>query len=335
MSVASEQDFRERSFEGAQLQGASFEGADLRGANLANADLRGADLSRVRCGMSRRWAAIVAGGSLLLSVAVGALSGWGGHLLAAFVASDSPRRRLMGIFVSLVVLLFVGVGLTRGLRRAVLSVLPGSTALAVVVGLVAVLSGMGHGTGALLVLAFVALAVAVVVLSVFARVVAGSLGNLFFFVVALSGALTGRFLGGGVAALIVAIGAMLIARKSAGRQAEFPLITRLNAAIASHGGTRLRDANLEGATFERARLFACDFRGASMTGARFDDAEVRLCRFDTPIPAAVSSRRRPGTTPTGQPAPRSAGGPQSLPAQALSALKRRLLDGSPRGRPPG
>ena len=87
-------------------------------------------------------------------------------------------------------------------------------------------------------------------------------------------------MGGGAIAAAVAIGAMLMARRSARLEAAFPLLSRLTTAVASRGGTRFRGADLAGASLEHAQLVACDFRGANLRGARLDRAVMRLCRFD-------------------------------------------------------
>jgi hypothetical protein len=123
--------------------------------------------------------------------------------------------------------------------------------------------------------------------------VAGTAGKLVFSIVAIAGGLAGGAAGGGLTATAVAIGAMLMARRSARLEAAYPRLTRIIAAIASRGGTRFCNANLAGANLAAARLVACDFRGANLGGARFDRSTLRLCRFD------------PGVTPGAPPNPQS------------------------------
>lgn len=254
-------------------------GADLRGADFSGADLHGADLSRARLGMSLAWAALVVALALAMSLAIGAVSGVAGRFLHALIASDDAKHRIVGIFVAVSLLVFLGAGIWKGLRWATRLVLPAVAAVGVAVGLIAVIAGAGTGAAALAAVAFVMLAAAIVTVSVLARAAAGIAGTLYFAVVAISGALIGRALGGGVAALAVAIGAMLMARRSA-RTHDFPLLSRLSTLLACRGGTRFRDADLSGAHFDGARVVATDFRGARLEGASFDGAEIRLCQFD-------------------------------------------------------
>jgi len=282
-------DLRGRSFAGASLPFSSLAGADLRGTDLTGADLRGADLSRIRAGMSRGWTAVVVLGALALSVGIGALSGLAGQILHQAIASDDLRHRAVGLLVAAALVAFLLVGIWKGLRVAARSVLPAATAIALVAGIAGVVSGLGTGAGALAVLAFLLLVAAIEAVSVLARAVAGTAGAIYFVVVALAGALTGRVLGGGLAALAIAIGAMVMARRAPGHRDAFPLMTRLSAAIACRRGTRLRDADLTGARFDGAHLVACDLRGARLAGASFAGAEIRLCRFGAGRGGQVSS----------------------------------------------
>jgi hypothetical protein len=273
-------ELRGRHLAQASLASASLAGRDLRGADFSGADLRGADLSRIRAGMSRGWTAVLVAGSLALSVGLGAIAGLCARWLHALYAVGSLRDRFVGLFVIGALLAFLIAGIWKGLWFATRKVLPVAAALAIAAGAIGVISGVGTGTGGVLGLVFVALAAAIVALSVLARATAGTAGGLPFMIVAIAGGLAGGATGGGLAAAAVAIGAMLMARRSAKLETAYPLLTRTTAAIVSRGGTRFRGANLAGARFEHARLVACDFRGANLHDARFGGATLRLCRFD-------------------------------------------------------
>ena len=261
-------DLRGRCFIGARLGSVSLHGRDVRGADFTGADLRGADLSQIRAGMSRGWAALLVVGSLALSIALGAVVGICARFLHSMYAAagDDVRHRLVVVFVVVAVLAFLIAGIWKGLWFATRRVLPVAAALAIAAGAVGLISGIGTGASGLLALVFLALAAVIVALSVLARATAGTAGGPSFAIVAIAAA--------------VAIGAMLMARRSARLGAAFPLLSRVIVAVASRGGTRFRDANLAGANLDHAQLVACDFRGAELRGARLDRATVRLCRFD-------------------------------------------------------
>lgn len=273
-------DLRGRRFTGARLSSVSLRGRDVRGADFTGADLRGADLSHIRAGMSRGWAALLVTGSLALSIGLGGVVGLCARFLHTMYAVEDARRRLVVAFVVVAVLVFLIAGIWKGLRFATRHVLPVAAALAVAAGAIGAISGIGTGAGGLVALVFLALATVIVTLSVLVRATAGTAGGLYFTIVAIAGGLAGGALGGGAIAAAVAIGAMLMARRSAHLEAAFPLLSRITTAVASGGGTRFRNADLSGARFEHARLVACDFRGANLRGARLDRAAARLCRFD-------------------------------------------------------
>lgn len=275
-------DLRGRRFIGARLASVSLQGRDVRGADFTGADLRGADLSQIRAGMSRGWAALLVIGSLALSIALGAVVGSCARFLHSMYAAagDDVRHRLVVVFVVVAVLAFLIAGIWRGMWFATRRVLPVAAALAIAAGTVGVISGIGTGASGLLALVFVALAAVIVALSVLVRATAGTTGGLWFAIVAIAGGLAGGAMGGGLIAAAVAIGAMLMARRSVRLDAAFPVLSRITTAVASRGGTRFRGADLAGANLEHAQLIACDFRGADLRGARLDRATVRLCRFD-------------------------------------------------------
>ncbi len=240
--------------------------------------------------MRRAWSLLLALAALALSLACGVAAGWAGRVLQRFVRSDEPAARALGVFVAVVLAAFLILTVWKGLRVAARSVLPVVAALTLAVAVIAVATGAGTGRGAVAVLAFVLLTVAIVALSVVARAVAGTAGDLLFVVVAVSGAAVGAVLGGGLAATAIAIGAMLAGRRALRRGGDYPALTRLTTSLAVRGGTSFRDADLSGADLRSARLYACDFRGAKLDGARFDGATVRLCLFD---PGRSIAERRP------------------------------------------
>jgi hypothetical protein len=258
----------------------SLAGADLRGADFSGADLHDADLSNIRTGMSRGWGAVVFIASTLLSLILGVVVGLGMRALHTMYISGDTRLQMCAMFVWASMLVFLVAGIWRGLAYATYDVLPVTAALAVAAGLIAVISRAGTGVAAALALAFLAGAAGVIGLCVLARAASGAGGTLFFMITSIGGALAAGAMGGGAGATIIAISAMLMARRSRKLEASFPLLTRTTAAIASRGGTHFRNANLAGANLARARLIACDFRGARLDGAKLDGAELRLCRFD-------------------------------------------------------
>lgn len=289
MTRVASPDVRGRSLIGAQLASARLAGADVRGTDFTGADLHDADLSNIRAGMSRGWAAVVFSISLVMSVALGVLIGVCMRYMTDLLSSGDIRHRMAALFVISSLLVFLVAGIWRGLHYVTYNVLPVTAALVVAAGVSAVISGSGTGIVAALALVYVALAAVMIALAVLVRAVAGTIGTLFFMAVAIGGAVAAGLAGGGTLGTAIALGAMLMARRSAKLEQQYPVLARMTAAIACRGGTRFRNADLRGANLERAHLDACDLRGANLSGARVDHATMHLCRLDAPVPAHIST----------------------------------------------
>jgi hypothetical protein len=283
---------RDQSFGDRDLSNADLHGADLRGADFRNANLRGANLREARTGLHRKWGALMVSAAFALSVVCGVGAGYAGRILHHAVTSEEPRLQFIGVLVASCLVLFLLVATVRGLRPAILRVLPPIVVLLLIAAVVAVVTGTGTGMGALAAIAFLMAVGAVVVLAAFARAAAGVAGTLMFAIAAVSGALVGGVLRGGVTAAVIAISAVIIGKRALGKGTGYPTIVDLTTKLACRGGTSFRGADLTGADFSGASLLACDFRGARLEGARFDDADVRLCLFDGEPPAQAAGPPR-------------------------------------------
>lgn len=259
----------------------SFAGADLRGVSFEGASLAGANLSGAQTGMRTRWKLVLVGVALLVSIALGVATGLGTKSLRSLLESGEPRKVSLALNAFAALLVLIVAGIWKGGDFALRNVLPVIAAMVVAAALIAIVTGVGSGAGAVAVLGVVLLGLAVVGLGAIVRAVAGTVATATFAVVAIAGGLAGGFVGGGLAAVIIAVSAMLIGRRTLRATAKYPRMSRWCVEIACKRGTRFRDADLSGADFSRADLTACDFRGANLRGARIEDAaQMRMCLFD-------------------------------------------------------
>jgi hypothetical protein len=226
----------------------------------------------------------VVGGALALSVGTGLLAGLGGRYLAQLLGSEAPTDQVLSVLVTSVLIVFVLATVLVGLGRALRTVVPVLAGTFVVAWIVTVASDLGTGRMALAALGFVVAIALVVVLAIAARVLAGGVRALAFMLVAVSGALSGALLGGGVAATVVAIGTVVAAQRSLHGAPGYPWLADLVAGIHTHAGTRFRDADLRGARLEGTTLRACDLRGAKLEGAQLEGARRLACRVDGELP---------------------------------------------------
>ncbi len=241
--------------------------------------------------MTRAWATAMVVAALLTSLAAGVAAGYAGRLIHRAITSPVPITRALGMFVaaSLAVLLLTAAA--GGLRVAFTRALPILASLAIVGGIAAVASGIGTGVALLATVGLFIAVAAILAVATLARLVAGGVGVVFFLVVAVSGALSGAALEGGLTSTAIAIAAMVAGRRALHGATGFPRLVRLASAFAVRGGTRFRGADLRGARLTGAHLTACDFRGARLEGARMDEAELTLSLFDGAPPAAPKKKR--------------------------------------------
>lgn len=263
-------------------------GVDLRGRNLAGLDLRGVDLRGATAGMPPGRAAVVVAGGLALSVAGGVAAGASGRIFQRLLESDEPLARVVALVAAAALVLFLGVTLWRGPTVALVRVLPVVSGLALIGALIGIATGLGTGRAGLILLALSLALAAIAVLASLARAVAGTAGTAFFVVAALTGALVGSKLGGGIASVLIAVGSMLAGRRALKGDTSLRGLPRLVARIACRAGTSFRDADLRDADLRGASLRATDFRGARLEGARFEGTVLDLALFDGPPPRSAS-----------------------------------------------
>lgn len=283
---------------GATPHSRNLEGADLRGRDLHAVDLRGADLRGVRTGLLPRWRVVLFFSALTASLALGAFAGVAGRLVQRLLESDDVRQHALAALVLFALLAILVTAAWKGGAAAMRTVVPVTAGSFVLVGALALASGLGPGRGALGAAAFVLLTTALVGLGGLARAVAGVISQGAFVAVAMLGGLLGGWLGGGWFAGLVAVAAVVVGQSALRGRRSYPLLSATVAEIACAHGTRFSGADLRGARFEGTKLVAIDFRGARLEDARFDEAKFHLCLFDAPQhhpPAAQT----PNATPHG------------------------------------
>lgn len=264
----------------APLQPPTSTGMDLRGANFEGQSLAGADLRSIRTGLKPGGKALLVAAALLVSIALGVITGLGARYLMALIHSGDPRKVALALNASAAVVVYLLAGLWKGGQVATRTVLPVVAALFGSGAVIAIATGVGTGVGAFATLGFVLIAAAVVTLAALARAVAGTAGTALFTLVAIAGGLAGGFVGGGIPAAIMAVVAMLVGKRAMKSDQHYPFLTRLTVKLVCKGGTRFRGSDLSGADLSGAELTACDFRHANLTGAHLDGASIRMCLFD-------------------------------------------------------
>lgn len=277
----SNQNFQKVSFRDKQLTHANFSHCDLRAADFTGADLSGADLTGTRTGITpwnTVWIFLVA---LSVSLISGYVATLAGNTLHAMYESGDMNIRTAAIASVVVIVLFVLFSIWRGVGNAARNLVLPAFALALVVGAINYASGAGTGKGVLYLILSVMLVVIMFIVGTIARAAAGSLSaNILFVIVALSGGIFGRSIGGGIGTVVMALSCALISKRALKGAEGFGALRKIAGFITSRFGTSFRNTRLAAANFSGAIIRNSDFSGADLSLVFWGDAKKINCLSD-------------------------------------------------------
>jgi hypothetical protein len=195
---------------------------------------------------------------------------------------NSPDKNIhnAGIISLIGIVLFIGLAVWRGVGNAVRNLIIPATVVAIIIGAVGYGSGLGSGKGmAYIVLSFV-LIVAMFVIGTTARAMAGSLSSILFWIVALTGGIFGRSVGGGVGTVIMAVSCAYISKQAIKGAKGFEGLRNISFYFTSRFGTSFRKSNLTAADFSGSEIRNADFSDATTTYVKWEKSKKVNCRED-------------------------------------------------------
>ncbi len=273
----SNQNLQKASFINQDLSNADFSGSDLRGADFTGSNLSAANFSNTRTGIptvSTVWIFI---GALAVSVLSGYFAMLTGRTIQLMLSSKDQNIKIAGIVSAVIIILFLIYAWWKGGRNAMLHLILPAAILALLTGTIAYFFGLGTGRGALyLILSFVFLLIMFIVGTV-ARSAAGALSNILFMIVALSGGMFGKNIGGGVAAVIMAIGCAMISKRALSGVKGFDFLQKIASSLVTKFGTSFRSSKLTNANFSGARVHNTDFSDADLSMVNWEGAKKVNC----------------------------------------------------------
>ena len=265
------------SFKNEDLSNARFADSDLRGADFSGSNLKGADFTHVKTGITPINMVLIFLAALIVSACSGYIAMLAGSTVQGMLASQESRIRGAGIITIIIAVLFVVYAWWKGVGHAIRQLIAPTVIVALIIGFIAVISGLGTGRGMLyLVLALILLAVMFVVGTV-ARATAGSLSNILFIIVALTGGMFGKSLGGGIGTVIMAIGCAMISKKALKGAPGFDSLRRIAAIVTRKFGTSFRNSRLADADFSRSDLHNSDFSNVDTTVVHWGNSKKINC----------------------------------------------------------
>jgi hypothetical protein len=273
----SNKNFRNASFKNQDLSSKNFSGSDLRGADFSGANLSGADFTNVTTGITPANKAIIFVAALVISLLSGYVAMLTGRTIQFMLKSDDPYLGLSGVITLVLYVVFIAYAWSRGGGSAIRNLILPTIGVALVIGLVAYFSGGGTGTGMTYLILCNILLMVMFFIGTIAVTLGGSLSNILFLIVAVSGLVFGRTLGGDVAPVVMAVASLLISRRALSGAKGFTVLRRISSNVTRNFGTSFRKSNLTGANFSNSKLQNADFTRAELSSVNWGDSKKVNC----------------------------------------------------------
>jgi uncharacterized protein YjbI with pentapeptide repeats len=279
----SNENLQKASFKNKILPNANFSGSDLRGADFTGSDLSGADFSNVRTGMTTVNAIWLFIASLVVSLFAGYLATLVGRTLSKLLESNDSHIRIAGIVSIVLIVIFILYAIWKGGSKSIFLLIIPAVMLALVSAVVFYASGLGTGKNMLYIALSFFLLLIMFNIGTIARTAAGNLSNILFIIVALSGGIFSKTLGGGIGTLVMAISCAVISKRALAGAEGFSFLKKTALLLTSKLGTSFRDAQLAGANFSGSKIHNEDFTGADIASVNWADATRFNCKHDNEI----------------------------------------------------
>ena len=253
------------SFKDQDLSNASFANSDLRGADFSGADLTSADLTHVRTGITPLNTMLIFIGALIVSLISGYFAMLAGHTIQGMLVSKDPNIRIAGIATIAIIILFILYAWWKGTGRAIKNLVIPVAILAAVVGLIYIVFSLGTGFGILYQLIALFFVVIMFVVGTIARATANTLSVILFLIVAISGGIFGKSIGGGLSSTIMALACAQISKRALSDAKGFDTLRKVAFYVTKKLGTSFRNTKLAGADFSQAKIHNADFTNAKIS----------------------------------------------------------------------
>ena len=263
----SNRNLRNRSFIGQELNYCSFSGSDLRGVDFSGSDLSGVDFSNAKTGIPPFSSLLIFFFALIVSAFSGYIAMLAGATIQSMLRSSDQNVRIAGVLAIGLVVFFIVYSYIKGGRKAVFSLFVPVVLVSIVLALFFILTGAGTGLGMFYMVLALILTAIMFIVGTIARVAAGSLSNILFFVVAITGGFFGRTVGGELGTVIMAISCALISKKALKGAPGFEFLQKLAVYITARWGT----------SFRKCKMANADFTGTkALHNVDFTEAETAL-----------------------------------------------------------
>ncbi len=269
----SNKNLQKASFKNEDLSNASFADSDLRGADFSGANLTGAIFTNVKTGICPLNTVLLFLAALIVSLLSGYVAMLTGRTIQTMLASTDQHVKNAAYLAIALDLLFIIYAWWKGGKNAIKHMILPVIIYALLLAVIFNLSGLGTGMGMLYMVFNIVLMVVMFVVGTMARAAAGSFSNILFVIVALSGGMFGKSLGGGIGAFIMAVACAVISKKALSGAQGFDFLQRIALSITKNFGTSFRNTKLANADFSRSKIQNADFANADISAVNWGDSK--------------------------------------------------------------
>jgi uncharacterized protein YjbI with pentapeptide repeats len=272
--------FQNASFKKQDLSHTNFSRSDLRGADFSGANLTGTDLTNVRTGVRPLDSVLIFLAALGVSLLSGYIAMLTGRTVQFMLKSGDPLMGAAGIITMVLAVLFIVYAYLKGGGATIRNLIIPACVIALILGLVAYFTQVGTGMGMLYIILSTILLTIMFIVGTIARAVAGTLSNILFIIVALTGGMFGKTVGGGIGTVVMAIGCALISKRALSGVKGFEALRRISFGITRKFGTSFRNTKLTGANFSQSKIKNADFTNADLAEVNWGDSKKINCIND-------------------------------------------------------
>ena len=274
----SKKNLQNTSFKDEDLSYARFFESDLRGADFSGSDLSNARFVNVRTGIRPVHVYLIFFGALLLSALSGYIAMLAGSIVQTMLASQDHKIRITGIATTVIFVFFVAYTYWKGGRNAIMHLMVPIFFFCIIVGGMSFFTRAGTGKGMMYALLALALVVIMLIVGTVARATAGVLSNILFIIVAATGGIFSKNLGGGIGTFVMAISCALISKRALSGAKGFETIIKITSLFTSRLGTSFRNCSLVNTDFSQSKTIRnTDFSNADISTTYWGDTKKMNC----------------------------------------------------------
>jgi hypothetical protein len=269
---------KKTSFANRDLRLARFYASDLRGVDFSGSDLSGASFVNVRTGITSLNIFLIFLGAMMVSILSGYIAMLAGSTVQKMLASSDEKIRIAGIATIIITIFFIVYCYWKGGRSAVLQMMVPLFILSVVIGGIGYFSGIGTGKGMLYEILALVLVVVMFIVGAIARATAGMLSNVLFVIVAVTGGVFGKTVGGGIGTVVMGISCALISKRALSGAKGFEDLKKLSGFFTSKLGTSFRNCMLADADFSESKIIRnSDFSNSDISFVYWGQSQKLNC----------------------------------------------------------